>query len=535
MRRNQLIRQWQLLQRIEACRAGFTVDEIRRDAKVSMRTVYRDLADLQAAGFPLHSEKIAEETRWCFVEGFRLKTPRPIRATELIALYLARDMLGAYRGTVFSQDLENLIETVESGLAPETRAFLADVRNLYHTAAGPWHHYGRRAEIVARLNQALCRHRTLDIAYQALSSPERTLRRIDPYGLYFNNSTLYLVAFCHRRQDLRTFVVDRISMLQTTERRFCVPVDFELKRYLADSFSVMRGPLVGVRIRISPAWARYVGERQWHSSQYIQQQIDGGIEIGFRVAGLEEIRQWVLALGPEARVLDPPELKAALRDSLARTLDQYPADEDQDDAGMVPQIFAGRDFFCLLLSCYDSGMCDSGMSAEAGRSPRRPAPGAPIRAGTPLLIGVALQPGNFGHPFEMPVAVEECGTALDAEKGDDGVHQGNRQPLAEQVEGKGGQIVPERFAQRQRSQAFEQFLEAVEFGPVPGPAQQFDLDDARQQHATAADERLDRCRGGRIAAGAKDVDPHRGVNDDLVHRRASAPNLRQSSRIRSCR
>jgi predicted DNA-binding transcriptional regulator YafY len=87
----------------------------------------------------------------------------------------------------------------------------------------------------------------------------------------------------------------------------------------------MQDELYGVTIRISPSWARYVGERIWHESQQIQKLIDGGIDISFKVAGLDEIRQWVLSLGPEAVVIEPEELKRSIWESLKQTLDQYGA------------------------------------------------------------------------------------------------------------------------------------------------------------------------------------------------------------------
>ena len=327
MRRNQIVRQWRLLERLEAARRGLTVAEMMAAGRVSQRTVYRDLVDLQRAGFPLHSKMEGEDLRWQFIDGYRFKTPRPMRPTELLALHLARDMLAAFRGTVFHRDLESLWQNVAAGLPAETRDFLDRLRGLYRIGAGPVRDYSARAEILARLNTALTGRRSVDIVYRSLKDAHSGLRRVDPYALYLRNATLYLAAFCRLRGEVRLFVVDRIAMLQPTEQRFSPPSGFDPDRYLADSFGVMRGPAETVRIRIRPDWARYVAERQWHPSQTVQQQIDGGIEIGFRVAGLDEIRQWVLSLGDAAQVLAPPELRQAVRESLARTLDQYPADE----------------------------------------------------------------------------------------------------------------------------------------------------------------------------------------------------------------
>ena len=85
----------------------------------------------------------------------------------------------------------------------------------------------------------------------------------------------------------------------------------------------MQDELYGVTIRISPTWARYIGEKIWHKSQRIQKLIDGGIEISFKVAGLDEIRQWVLSMGQEAVVVGPEELKILVWKSLKETIEQY--------------------------------------------------------------------------------------------------------------------------------------------------------------------------------------------------------------------
>jgi predicted DNA-binding transcriptional regulator YafY len=78
-----------------------------------------------------------------------------------------------------------------------------------------------------------------------------------------------------------------------------------------------------VKVRISSGWARWVGEKIWHESQKITKLPDGGLDITFRVAGLDEIKRWVLSLGPEAVVLEPEKLKEMVRKDLSRNLAQY--------------------------------------------------------------------------------------------------------------------------------------------------------------------------------------------------------------------
>ena len=88
------------------------------------------------------------------------------------------------------------------------------------------------------------------------------------------------------------------------------------------SFKVMHDELYTVKVRISPGWARWVGEKIWHESQMPKKNGDGSLEPNFRVAGLDEIKRWVLSFGPEAAVLEPEKLKEMVRKDLSGNLAQ---------------------------------------------------------------------------------------------------------------------------------------------------------------------------------------------------------------------
>ena len=129
------------------------------------------------------------------------------------------------------------------------------------------------------------------------------------------------------RDAVRMFVIDRIKLLTVTKETFEIPEDFDLDKYMQDSFGVMHDALHTVRVRIEPAWARWVGEKIWHESQKAKKNPDGSLDLTFRVAGLDEIKQWVLSLGPEAVVLEPKELVEAVKQSLELTLGRYETGE----------------------------------------------------------------------------------------------------------------------------------------------------------------------------------------------------------------
>ena len=309
MRGDQLSRQWRILRRLEVSKNGLTAAEVAEEGEVSLRTAYRDMDDLQLAGFPIYTEKEGKTTRWRFIEDYKFKIPEPFTLTELLCLHLGGDLFNVFKGTVFQESQKSVLEKIRGMLPPETLAYLDRIRSAYQMGGGPCKDYSFFSEVIGQINRAAADRKTVEFGYWSLRSDERTTRKVDPYKIWFYDGTIYLIGNCHLRGEIRTFVVDRINMLRVTEECFKVSDDFSFDNYVRHSFKVMQDELYGVTIRISPTWARYIGEKIWHESQRIQKLIDGGIEISFRVAGLDEIRQWVLSMGPEAVVVEPAELK----------------------------------------------------------------------------------------------------------------------------------------------------------------------------------------------------------------------------------
>lgn len=323
MRGDQLSRQWRVLRQIEISRNGMTAAEIAELGGVSLRTAYRDLDDLQLAGFPLYSEQGESGNRWKLVEHYRSRIPPPFTMTELLSLHLSQDLFKVLQGTVFHESMLSLMGKVAASLPPETMAYLDRLRSTFHMGIRPYKNYVRYRELIGQVNKAAIDQKTIEIGYRGLHDEAAVVRRVDPYKIWFFEGSIYVIGWCHLKEGLRRFVLDRIQLLDLTDESFEVPADFNLDRFLRDSWKVMDDDLYTVRVQISPAWARYVGEKTWHESQKIQELFDGGIEIIFRVAGLEEIKQWVLSLGPEAYVVEPEELRWRISKALTDTLVHY--------------------------------------------------------------------------------------------------------------------------------------------------------------------------------------------------------------------
>ena len=331
MRGDQLSRQWRILRQIETRRRGLTAAEIAKENQVSLRTAYRDLDDLQQAGFPLYTETGPKGRQWKFVESYRFGVPEPFTFTELMSLHMSRDLFKVFKGTVFFNSLTSAFQKVQVTLPQSALAYLDRIESTFQMGVRPYKDYHRFRDIISKVNQAAVECRRIEILYLPLKRKIETHRKIDPYGVRFFEGTLYIIGFCHLRKKMRTFVVDRIKLLQLTDETFPRPADFDLEKYTRHSFKVSSGPLQTVIIRISPSWARYVGEKIWHESQSIRKMADKSLEMTFQVAGLDEIKQWILSLGAEATVIEPPDLKVLIKQDIEKMRKQY-----QDPLGESP-------------------------------------------------------------------------------------------------------------------------------------------------------------------------------------------------------
>ena len=102
-------------------------------------------------------------------------------------------------------------------------------------------------------------------------------------------------------------------MLHQTGEMFDVPADFNIDDFLKPSFGVYQGKSQKVRIWFSPKVAGYVQEQTWHENQNIELLDDGAIIFELEVAGIEEIKHWIMSWGCNAKVLEPEILQDEIR------------------------------------------------------------------------------------------------------------------------------------------------------------------------------------------------------------------------------
>ena len=322
MRGDQLARQWQLIQRLARSRYGVGLDDLAEDLGCVRRTVYRDLDALMFAGFPVVSEKRDGRVLYRFLDTFEIGDT-PFTADEVLALAFGEDLLRTLEGTVFHDSIRSALHKIRASLGPELSEYLARLGESFRVLPGPHKRYARYRDTIQTLNQAVLSRRTVSMQYRTGRTGKVSTRKLDPYRVWYRSGGLYVIGHDHRSDEIRTFAVDRIRGVETTEEAFAVPASFDFDAYTAASFGVVAEPAAAVRIRFDRSWAIHVEEHSWHPSQKLERRGDGSVDLLMEVGGTTELRNWVLSFGGGAEVLEPESLRAEVAAELERALARY--------------------------------------------------------------------------------------------------------------------------------------------------------------------------------------------------------------------
>ena len=176
--------------------------------------------------------------------------------------------------------------------------------------------------IVLQIAGAAHQRRRVRMRYQSRSG-ERTFRAFDPYGIVVHAGRWYVTGHDHRRDEVRTFRLDRVDGVDLLDESFTRPEDFDPIDQVTRSLArvpwahevevVFRAPIADVRRRIPPS----VGE-------VVDDGVDGGVDgdgvlVRMRAERLDGVAQMLAGLGWPFVILAPEELRTAVR-SLADSL-----------------------------------------------------------------------------------------------------------------------------------------------------------------------------------------------------------------------
>jgi predicted DNA-binding transcriptional regulator YafY len=200
----------ELLQLLRRHRYPIAGAALAAELGISLRTLYRDIAELQAQGAQIEGEA---GIGYLLRPGFMLP-PLMFAPEELEALVLGSRWVAQRADEHLAAAARNALAKIDAVLPAELRHEL-DSNALLVVTSPP----EPDQSDLAALRMAIRRERKLTVRYRDQQG-EETERTLWPFALAFFERVRMLAAWCELRQDYRHFRTDRIVAMTVHEERY---------------------------------------------------------------------------------------------------------------------------------------------------------------------------------------------------------------------------------------------------------------------------------------------------------------------------
>jgi predicted DNA-binding transcriptional regulator YafY len=295
-------------------RGRMTAEQLARELEVSVRTIYRDVEALSAAGVPVYGDA-GHDGGYQLLGGYRT------RLTGLTGPEAETLFLSGLPGPAAELGLGNVLAAATLKLRAALPASLREsadrLSERFYLDAPGWYRTSADTEFLPMVASAVWERQVIRMRYRRWKEPTEVERTIEPHGLVLKAGTWYVAARCDR--SFRTYRVDQITDAQASGESFAPAPDFELETY-------WHGYLAGFHerlhtghalIAISPGGAQRM--RGLLPAAVVTAVLetgtvrpDGWIQATVPIESPSQALTDFLRLGPDLEVLEPADLRERL-------------------------------------------------------------------------------------------------------------------------------------------------------------------------------------------------------------------------------
>ncbi|MBU3973653.1 MAG: WYL domain-containing protein [Alphaproteobacteria bacterium] len=296
-------------------RGRLTAETLAAEFEVSVRTIYRDIDQLSAAGAPVYADRGR-------AGGFQLMDGYRTRLTGLTDAEAETLFLGGLSGPAAQMGFTGAVTTMQlkllAALPPERQAAAERLAGRFHLDPVGWYQNPDEAERLPAIAQAVWNSRRIAVRYESWKG--EVARTLEPLGLILKGGLWYLAARPAegRGREPRTYRVSNILELTLVEDTFERPAAFDLAAWWAETSRRFEAEIFTgtATLRLTAEGLRRLarlGAEQARIAAGARPGADGRVEVVVPIESVEHASTDFLRLGAEAEVLAP----SALRDAMA--------------------------------------------------------------------------------------------------------------------------------------------------------------------------------------------------------------------------
>lgn len=171
---------------------------------------------------------------------------------------------------------------------------------------------------------ALLERKRIEIDAWNRGRNETNTRTISPQRLVHYRDNWYVDAWCHLRNDLRSFSVDAIQRVKVLREKAKNVALAKLDSHFTSAYGIFAGRATAWAIlRFSPERARWVQSERWHSEQQAEVLPDGSYRLRVPYADARELLMDILRHGRHVEVEGPESLRRLVADEVSALTGMY--------------------------------------------------------------------------------------------------------------------------------------------------------------------------------------------------------------------
>lgn len=295
--------------------------ELAEELETSVRTIYRDVDALCEAGIPLTTDT-GPNGGIHFLEGYTVGI-KNLNGEDIINLYLNGMGVKADKQSDMAMKVNSALLKFQKNMSTELNKDLNTVRKRFYVDDVPWWGEKRKLHNIDIIMQAVWQSKKLRIAYKKHGG-EITKRDIRPYGIVINEMNWYMIAYCEKSNDIRTFKCERITECQCQIEEFIVPENFSVEEFWKKSKKLFisecsQGEKYPVTIRIDKHRVSVLKNFEIYEIE----EDANYIEVTINMFKYEFAKNDILEIIGYVQVLKPAELRNYVEEELSNILRKY--------------------------------------------------------------------------------------------------------------------------------------------------------------------------------------------------------------------
>jgi predicted DNA-binding transcriptional regulator YafY len=292
-------------------RVRLTAEALAEEFGVSVRTIYRDIDGLSAAGIPIYGDR-GPGGGFQLLDGYRTRLTG-LATDEAQALFMI-GLPGPAAALGLGSAAARARTKVLASLSPSLGEDAGRIGARFHLDPIDWYRAPEPVDHLPALARAVLDARLVSMRYESW----RSIRdwQVEPLGLVLKAGAWYVVA--RGGKSVRIFKVSKILELVVKETSFERPPDFDLPAYWSAELERFESTLRPCKasLRASPVGLKRLSRLGAYAAQAVKESAaldaEGWARLLLPIESIDQAAFALLGLGPEVEVLEP----AALRDRL---------------------------------------------------------------------------------------------------------------------------------------------------------------------------------------------------------------------------